>query len=105
MTFRRRVSVLGSTGSVGVSTLDLMERAQEHGSGQFEVVALTAGRNLELLGKQARRWRPETGVLTDESRKAELESALVGLGVEVAVGQSAVEEAAARPADWVMASI
>jgi 1-deoxy-D-xylulose-5-phosphate reductoisomerase len=105
MTFRRRVSVLGSTGSVGVSTLDLMERAQEHGSGQFEVVALTAGRNLELLVKQARLWRPETVVLTDESRKAELESALAGLGVEVAVGQSAVEEAAARPADWVMASI
>jgi 1-deoxy-D-xylulose-5-phosphate reductoisomerase len=105
MTFRRRVSVLGSTGSVGVSTLDLMERAQEHGSGEFEVVALTAGRNLELLVKQAQRWRPETVVLADESRKAELESALAGLGVEVAVGQGAVEQAAARPADWVMASI
>lgn len=105
MTFRRRVSVLGSTGSVGVSTLDLMERAQEHGSAAFDVVALTAGRNLELLVKQARRWRPEMVVLTDESRKAELEQALAGLGVEVAVGQAAVEEAAARPADWVMASI
>jgi 1-deoxy-D-xylulose-5-phosphate reductoisomerase len=105
MSLRRRVSVLGSTGSVGVSTLDLMEQAQAHGSASFEVVALTAGRNLDLLVEQARKWRPELVVLTDERRKAELEAALAGTGIETAVGEGAVIEAAARPADWVMAAI
>jgi 1-deoxy-D-xylulose-5-phosphate reductoisomerase len=105
MSLRRRVSVLGSTGSVGVSTLDLMEQAQAHGSAAFEVVALTAGRNLDLLVEQARKWRPKLVVLTDERRKAELEAALAGTGIETAVGEGAVIEAAGRPADWVMAAI
>lgn len=105
MSLRRRVSVLGSTGSVGVSTLDLMEKSQACGSASFEVVALTAGRNLDLLVEQSRRWRPEVVVLTDQSRKAELEAALAGVGCEVAVGEAAVIEAATRPADWVMAAI
>jgi 1-deoxy-D-xylulose-5-phosphate reductoisomerase len=69
------------------------------------VVALTAGRNLELLVQQAKRWRPQAVVLTDESRREELAAALAGTGVEISTGQSAVEEAASRPVDWVMASI
>jgi 1-deoxy-D-xylulose-5-phosphate reductoisomerase len=105
MSLTRRVSILGSTGSVGVSTLDLMDKAQAHGSAAFEVVALTAGRNLGLLVEQARRWRPALVVLTDERRKDELEQALAGTGVEVAVGDAAVVEAATRPTDWVMAAI
>ena len=54
LTLPRRVSVLGSTGSVGVSTLDLLEKA----GAEVEVTALTAGRNVERLAEQALRWRP-----------------------------------------------
>jgi 1-deoxy-D-xylulose-5-phosphate reductoisomerase len=55
---RRRVTVLGSTGSVGVSTLDLMDQAEAAATGMFEVTALTGGANIARLAEQARRWRP-----------------------------------------------
>lgn len=97
----RTVSILGSTGSVGVSTLDLLERS---GTG-VEVVALTAGRNVERLADQARRWRPRLAVIEDESRLAELRERLNGAGVEARAGKSAIIEAAARGADWVMSAI
>ena len=54
-----KISVLGSTGSVGTSTLDLMDQAEQTGSGQFEVEVLTGGRNIAKLAEQARRWRPK----------------------------------------------
>ena len=58
----RKISVLGSTGSVGVSTLDLLARSGV----EVEVAALAAGRNAALLAEQARRWRPEVAVIEDE---------------------------------------
>ncbi|MBW8303552.1 MAG: 1-deoxy-D-xylulose-5-phosphate reductoisomerase [Brevundimonas sp.] len=102
---RRRVTVLGSTGSVGSSTLELMEQAEAGGTGAFEVEALTGGANIARLAEQARRWKPRLAVTADPARLAELREALAGTGVEAAAGEGAVIEAAARPADWVMAAI
>ena len=102
---RRRVTVLGSTGSVGCSTLDLMDQAETAGTGVFEVEALTGGANIARLAEQARRWKPKLAVTADPARLAELREALAGTGVEAAAGDQAVIEAAARPADWVMAAI
>ena len=97
----RSAVILGSTGSVGVSTLDLLERADA----QVEMLALTAGRNVERLAEQALRWRPKVAVIRDESRLEELRSLLNGSGVAVAAGDSAIIEAAGQGADWVMSAI
>lgn len=102
---RRRVTILGSTGSVGCSTLDLMDQAEAAGSGAFEVEVLTGGANVERMVEQARRWKPRLAVIADETRLGELREALAGTGVEVAAGEGAVVEAAVRPVDWVMAAI
>ena len=102
---RRRVTVLGSTGSVGCSTLDLMDQAEAAGSGAFEVEALTGGANIARLAEQARRWKPKLAVTADPARLEDLRAALAGTGVESAAGDQAVIEAAARPADWIMAAI
>ncbi|MBA3049095.1 MAG: 1-deoxy-D-xylulose-5-phosphate reductoisomerase, partial [Brevundimonas sp.] len=102
---RRRVTVLGSTGSVGCSTLDLMDQAEATGSGAFEVEALTGGANISRLAEQARRWKPRLAVTADPARLDELRDALAGSGVEAAAGDQAVIEAAARTADWIMAAI
>jgi 1-deoxy-D-xylulose-5-phosphate reductoisomerase len=101
----RNVSVLGSTGSVGTSTLDLMAQAEAAGSGAFQVEALTGGNNIARLAEQARRWRPRLAVTADPARLSELRDALAGTDVEAAAGPEAIVEAATRPADWVMASI
>ena len=101
----RKVSVLGSTGSVGTSTLDLMDQAEQAGSGAFQVEVLTGGNNIARLAEQARRWRPKLAVTADPARLVELREALVGTGVETAAGPKAIVEAANRPVDWVMASI
>ncbi|WP_304169727.1 1-deoxy-D-xylulose-5-phosphate reductoisomerase [Phenylobacterium aquaticum] len=97
----RRVSILGSTGSVGVSTLDLLDKADA----AVEVVALTGGRNVERLAEQARRWRPRLAVIEDESKLAELRARLEGTGIEAAGGAAAVADAAAEEAQWVMSAI
>jgi 1-deoxy-D-xylulose-5-phosphate reductoisomerase len=102
---RRRVTVLGATGSVGCSTLDLMDQAETAGTGVFEVEALTGGANIARLAEQARRWKPKLAVTADPARLDELRAALAGTGVEAAAGDQAVIEAAARPADWIMAAI
>lgn len=101
----RKVSVLGSTGSVGTSTLDLMDQAEQAGSGAFQVEVLTGGNNIARLAEQARRWRPKLAVTADPARLSELRDALAGTDVEVAAGPEAIVEAASRPVDWVMASI
>ncbi|MDA1322865.1 MAG: 1-deoxy-D-xylulose-5-phosphate reductoisomerase, partial [Proteobacteria bacterium] len=82
----RRVTILGSTGSVGSSTLELMEQAQAAGSGRFEVEALTGGANIARLAEQARCWRPRIAVTADPARLNELREALAGTGVEAAAG-------------------
>ena len=102
---RRRVTVLGATGSVGCSTLDLMDQAEIAGTGVFEVEALTGGANIARLAEQARRWKPKLAVTADPARLNELREALAGTGIEAAAGDQAVIEAAARPADWIMAAI
>ena len=102
---RRRVTVLGSTGSVGTSTLDLMDEAERSGAGVFEVEALTGGANIARLAEQARRWKPKVAVTADPARLEDLRAALDGSGVEAAAGEGAIVEAAARPADWTMAAI
>ena len=105
MSLRRTVTVLGSTGSVGVSTLDLLGQAQSHGSAEVEIVSLVAGRNVELLVEQAKRWRPKLVVIQDESLLPELRERLNGSGVASAGGEAAVIEAASMGAEWVMSSI
>ena len=102
---RRRVTVLGATGSVGCSTLDLMDQAETAGTGVFEVEALTGGANIARLAEQARRWKPKLAVTADPARLNELREALAGTEVEAAAGDQAVIDAAARPADWIMAAI
>jgi 1-deoxy-D-xylulose-5-phosphate reductoisomerase len=97
----RRVSILGSTGSVGSNTLDLIERQP----GAFEVEALSANSNVERLADQARRLGAKVAVIADDSRYGDLKEALAGSGVEAAAGSEAVVEAAERPAEWLMAAI
>jgi 1-deoxy-D-xylulose-5-phosphate reductoisomerase len=101
----RRVIVLGSTGSVGTATLDLLDRAERHGSADVDVIALVAGRNAALLAEQALRWRPKLTVIADESALAELRERLAGSGLETAAGEQAVLDAAKLPSDWVMSAI
>ncbi|MDQ2101374.1 1-deoxy-D-xylulose-5-phosphate reductoisomerase [Azospirillum isscasi] len=97
----RRVTILGSTGSVGTQTVDLVARDPE----RFPVEALTANRNVALLAEQARQLRPKLAVVADPAAYADLKEALAGTGVEAAAGPQAVADAAERPADWVMAAI
>lgn len=101
----RRITILGSTGSVGVNTLDLLDFAMRRGDGDFEIEALTANRNVALLAEQARKFRPRFVAIADESKRTELEQALSGSGIETGAGAAAVEDAAARDAEWVMAAI
>ncbi len=104
MSLPATVSVLGSTGSIGGSTLDILEQARRGGA-EFRVVALTGGSNVNLLLEQARRWRPDVVVLADETGLARLRAGLAGSGVEAAAGPGAVAEAAGRPSEWVMGAI
>ena len=101
----RRVSILGSTGSVGVSTLALLEETQAAGASAIEVEALVGGRNVALLTEQALRWRPAITVIADPAGFQELSDRLHHAGLEAACGDSAVIDAASRPVDWVMAAI
>jgi 1-deoxy-D-xylulose-5-phosphate reductoisomerase len=101
LTAPRKVVVLGSTGSIGLSTLSLFEES----GAPVEILALTAGRNVERLIAQARRWKPAIAVIEDASRLEDLRLGLAGTGVQVAAGAEAVREAAAMGADWVMSAI
>ena len=97
----RRVTILGSTGSVGTQTIDLINRAPE----KYEVVALTANKNIKLLVEQARALHPEQVVVGDESQYAALKDALADTKIKVAAGAKAIEEAAMVDSDWVMSAI
>jgi 1-deoxy-D-xylulose-5-phosphate reductoisomerase len=101
LTLLRKVVVLGSTGSIGVSTLSLFEASQA----PVEILALTAGRNVEKLIEQAIQWRPAVAVIEDGSKLEALRAGLVGTSVKAAAGTAAVIEAAAMGADWVMSAI
>ncbi len=99
----RRVSVFGSTGSIGCNTVDLLQR--QGGRDGFHVVALTGGRNIALLARQARALRAELAVTAYEEFLPDLREALAGTGIEVAAGARAIAEAAERPVDWTMSAI
>ncbi|HEU0160187.1 MAG TPA: 1-deoxy-D-xylulose-5-phosphate reductoisomerase, partial [Hyphomicrobiaceae bacterium] len=97
----KRVSVLGATGSVGQSTLDLIGRNPN----LFKVVALTARHNIERLAELAVRHGAELAVIAEESQYKALQERLAGTGIATAAGMPGLIEAALRPADCVMAGI
>ncbi len=97
----RRVTILGSTGSIGQSTVDLLLRNPDG----FEVEALTANRNPERLAAQARALRARFAAIADANHYPALKEGLAGTGIEAACGAEALTEAAMRPAGWVMAGI
>ena len=98
---RRRVSILGATGSVGTSTLDLIERHPD----RFEVIALSAARNVAALADAATRTNARLAVIDDLALLPELEQRLVASGCRAASGREALTEAATGEAEWVMAAI
>lgn len=100
----RRLSILGVTGSVGQSTLHVIEELRGQGS-EIEIEAVSAGANLAVLADTCRRLRPRFAAVADPAQLVAAREALAGLGVEVGAGQSALEEAGARPAEWVMSAI
>jgi 1-deoxy-D-xylulose-5-phosphate reductoisomerase len=95
------VTVLGSTGSVGTQTIDLLVAEPE----RFKVRALVGGRNVGLLAEQAIMLRADRAVIADPDRYAALRQALAGTGIDIAAGPEAVVEAASLPAEWTMAAI
>jgi len=97
----RSLSVLGATGSIGASTLDLVRRQPE----AWRVVALTANGNAAALAALAREFNAQVAVVADESQLPALREALAGSGIEATGGEAALVEAASRPADIVMAAI
>ena len=97
----RRITILGATGSIGVSTLDLIRRQP----GGWQVVALSANGNADELARLAREFSAELAVIADEAHLPALRAALAGSGIAVAGGALALEEAAARQADITIAAI
>jgi 1-deoxy-D-xylulose-5-phosphate reductoisomerase len=97
----RSITILGATGSVGTSTLDLVEREPD----RFRVAALTAQRDVEGLAAAARRTGAELAVIGDPARHEDLKAALAGTRTRVASGEQAIVDAAAIGADWTMAAI
>ena len=98
---RKRVTILGATGSVGRSTIDLIVRNPH----LYTVEALTAYTNVDELIAAARQVKPQLAVIGDPEKYTALRDGLSGTGIEAAAGPQAVTEAAARPADWIMAAI
>lgn len=101
----RSVTILGSSGSVGANTIDLIEHHNSRKPGTYRVVALTAKSNAKELAAQARRLKPEFVAIAEHARYGDLKAELAGTGIEIAAGADTIEEAATRDADWVMASI
>jgi len=97
----RVVTVLGATGSIGDSTMDLLRRGRD----RFRVEAVTAHSNVDALAKLAREFEVGYAAIADETKFDALKSALAGTGIACGAGDAAVVEAAARPSDWVMAAV
>lgn len=98
---QRSVTILGSTGSVGLSTLKLIEEDRE----SFKIHTLTANTNIDLLAEQAVQYGASRAIIANEALYEELKSRLENTGVEVAAGHKAIEEAAGENVDWLMSSI
>ena len=97
----RSVTILGSTGSVGVSTLDLLKQSKV----EIDLWAITAGSRVANLAAQAIEWRPKRAIIQHENLLPELRQRLAGTGIECAAGEQAIIEAAGAGADWVMSAI
>src|SRR5499427_4295364 len=97
----RSITILGATGSIGASTIDLIRRMPE----RYRVESVSARRNAAALGKIAREIGARHAVIADPAAYDDLKDALSGSRVEAAAGENALVEAAQRPADWVMAAI
>jgi 1-deoxy-D-xylulose-5-phosphate reductoisomerase len=97
----RRITVLGATGSIGDSTMDLLRAAPE----RYQVEALTANSNVAGLVALAKEFRARFVAVADPSLLATLRAALAGTGIASGAGEGAIIEAAQRPADWLMAAI
>lgn len=97
----RTITVLGATGSIGDSTMDLLRASPE----RYQVEALTANGNVEGLAKLAKEFNARFVAVADASKLGELRDALAGTGIAFGAGESAIIEAAERPADWVMAAV
>lgn len=97
----RRISILGATGSIGTSTLDLIGRAPA----DYRVVALTAQSSVAALADLAQRFRAEVAAIGDATLLPELQRLLAGTGITALGGAAGVVEAARLPADWTMAAI
>ena len=97
----RTVTLLGATGSIGASTIDLLRQE----AARYQVEAVTADRNAAALARLARELGARFAVVADPAAYGELKAELSGSNIEVAAGPEAIVEAAQRPADWVMAAI
>ena len=97
----RRISILGATGSIGQSTIDLIRRNRD----AYDVVALTGGCNALQLANDAKDLQAEVAVVDDARCYPELVDLLAGTGIETACGAQAIADAARRPADWIMSAI
>ena len=97
----RSVTILGATGSIGASTIDLLKRNRS----RYRVEAVSANRNGRALAQIARELDARFAAVADEGAYRDLKEGLAGSGIEAAAGPSAMIEAARRPADWVMAAI
>jgi len=97
----RRVSIFGATGSIGQSAIDLIAREPD----KYQVVALTGGRNIAQLAKDARALRAEVAVTAFPEYLGDLQAALAGSGIAATAGEAALIEAADRPADWILSAI
>ena len=104
MTETRRISIFGSTGSVGQSAIDVIRHANRSGP-RFELVALASGRKAGALAAQALEMKPQVAVIADETQLPELRDRLRGSGIEAAAGEAAMIEAARRPCDRFLAAI
>lgn len=98
---QRKVTILGSTGSVGQQTVELIEANRD----QFSVTALTAQNNVALLAEQIRKLDPDFAVIGDAEKYSALKEAVKSCRTEIAAGKEAIEAAAARDSDMVMAAI
>jgi 1-deoxy-D-xylulose-5-phosphate reductoisomerase len=97
----RTVTILGATGSIGASTVDLLKRERN----RFRIEALSANKNAAALAAIARELGARFAAIGDPTAYRDLKSALSGTGIKAAAGESGLLEAAARPAEWVIGAI
>ena len=97
----RKVSIFGATGSIGQSAIDLIKRDLD----KYQIIALTGGRNIAQLAKDARDLRAEIAVTAFPEYLGDLQAALAGSGIQSTAGEAALIEAADRPADWILSAI